>query len=152
MRQKLRVIKEWRQNVANWKNIPTLRSQIKEKKNEDSIANSFSLHYLCWVARRKAKRGRPPCERAKRKRKSVYDIIPDSENRQILLTGNNSNKRSRKFTYERELLLYYRVSRCLPIPLSQIRRAIVCAFYLLGFWGYKICEDIAFRYICTCPL
>ena len=61
------------------------------------------------------------------------------------------NKRSRKSIYKRELLLYYLVRRCLPIPLSQIRRAMVCAFCLLGNRGSKICEDIAFRYICTCP-
>ena len=28
---------------------------------------------------------------------------------------------------------------------------MVCAFCLLGNRGSKICEDIAFRYICTCP-
>ena len=83
-----------------------------------------------------------------KKRLRYYSLLGKSA--KFNYEGIIGNKRSRK--------LYTSVSCCSIIstkgfaePPSQIRRAMVCAFCLLGNRGSKICEDIAFRYICTCP-
>ena len=115
--------------------------------NEVHIAISLTFAVVWW----KAKRGRKPYLYFKESEKAFTILFPAQKIGKIYSLGMIGNKRSRKSIYKRELLLYYLVRRCLPIPLSQIRRAMVCAFCLLGNRGSKICEDIAFRYICTCP-
>ena len=115
--------------------------------NEVHYAISLTFAVVWW----NAKRGWKPYLYFKEIEKAFTILFPTQKIGKIYSLGIVGNKRSRKFIYKRELLLYYLVRRCLPIPLSQIRRAMVCAFCLLGNRGSKICEDIAFRYICTCP-
>ena len=115
--------------------------------NEVHIANSLTFAVVWW----NAKRGWKPYLYFKEIENAFTILFPTWKSANGHCWGMIGNKRSRKSIYKRELLLYYLVSRCLPIPLSQIRRAMVCAFCLLGNKGSKICEDIAFRYICTCP-
>ena len=97
-----------------------------------------------------AKRGWKPYLYFKESEKAFTILFPTWKSANGHCWGIIDNKRSRK--------LYTSVSCCSIIstkgfaePPSQIRRAMVCAFCLLGNRGSKICEDIAFRYICTCP-
>ena len=114
--------------------------------NEVHIANSLTFAVVWW----KAKRGRKPYLYFKEIEKAFTILFPTWKSANGHCWGIIDNKRSRK--------LYTSVSCCSIIstkgfaePPSQIRRAMVCAFCLLGNKGSKICEDIAFRYICTCP-
>lgn len=114
--------------------------------NEVHYAISLTFAVVWW----NAKRGWKPYLYFKESEKAFTILFPTWKSANGHCWGIIDNKRSRK--------LYTSVSCCSIIstkgfaePPSQIIRAMVCAFCLLGNRGSKICEDIAFRYICTCP-